>query len=78
MRATQTTTDVFYQPDWINAKHAAAWLGVSEITLWKWRGSLGLHWTNINGKTVMYDKKQIEQLLNNNSTYASVQKKQLA
>jgi hypothetical protein len=67
-----------YQPEWINAADAAAWLGIEENTLFKWRTRLALHWTNINGKTIMYDKRQINQLLNQNSTYAALIKKQLA
>jgi hypothetical protein len=57
-------------PQWISAKDTAKWLGVDEVTLFRWRSSKGLAWTNINGKTVMYDKKQIEKMLFENSTYA--------
>jgi hypothetical protein len=59
-----------YKPEWINEEDAARWLGVHRNTLIKWRTSLGLAFTKINGKTVMYDKKQIETILNRNSTYA--------
>ena len=62
-----------YVPEWISAKDAAAWLGIEENTLFKWRTKLNLNWTNINGKTIMYDKKEIHQLLNQNSTYAVLQ-----
>lgn len=58
-----------YQPDWISEEDTAKWLGVVKTTLFRWRTSLGLAWTNINGKTVMYDRKQINAILNNNSTY---------
>jgi predicted site-specific integrase-resolvase len=58
-----------YQPDWINEQDACAWLGVRRITLIRWRSSLGLAFTNINGRTVMYDRKQINKILNERSTY---------
>ncbi len=58
-----------YQPEWISAIEAARWLDVDMVTLFRWRQKLGLNWTNINGKTVMYDKRQINEILNQNSTY---------
>lgn len=58
-----------YTPEWISEEDTAKWLGVTKNTLFKWRTSKGLAWTNINGKTVMYDRRQIETLLNENSTY---------
>lgn len=59
-----------YTPEWISEQDCAKWLGVTTTALFLWRKSLGLNWTNINGKTIMYDKKQITELLNKNSTYA--------
>ena len=60
-------------PDWISAEDACKWLGVDYTTLFKWRTSKGLHWTNMGGgKTVMYDRNQIKEILNRNSTYAVV------
>lgn len=67
-----------YQPDWRSAEDIAAWLGIEVNTLIKWRTTKGLAWTNLSGKTVMYDKKQITELLNKNSTYAVVGDKKLA
>lgn len=66
-----------YKPEWISAKDVATWLGVHEITLFKWRTTYGLAWTNINNRTVMYDRKQINELLNKNSTYAVLNEKKL-
>lgn len=63
-----------YTPEWISEEDTAKWLGVTKNTLFKWRSTKGLAWTNINGKTVMYDRKQIEQLLFDNSTYSVGQK----
>jgi predicted site-specific integrase-resolvase len=59
-----------YKPEWIKEADACTWLGVNRNTLIRWRSTLGLAFTNINGKTVMYDRKQIEKILNENSTYA--------
>ena len=61
-----------YSPEWISAQDAAAWLGIEENSLYRWRAKFGLHWSNISGKTIMYDKKQLNQLLNENSTYATL------
>lgn len=59
------------RPDWISAEDACKWLGVDYTTLFKWRTSKGLHWTTMGGgKTVMYDRNQINEILYNNSTYA--------
>jgi len=66
-----------YKPEWISADDAAKWLGVTPNTLFKWRTSMGLHYSALNGKTVMYDKRQIESLLNDNSTYAIIGDKKL-
>ena len=66
-----------YKPEWISAADAAKWLGVEENTLYKWRTTKGLAWTNIDGKTVCYDKKQINELLNANSTYSVLNEKKL-
>lgn len=63
-----------YQPQWISEEDTAKWLGVTKNTLFKWRTSKGLAWTNLGGKTPMYDRKQIEQLLFDNSTYSVGQK----
>lgn len=61
-----------YTPDWRSEEEIAAWLGVDKVTLYRWRSSLGIAWTNINNRTVMYDKKQLTELLNSNSTYAVI------
>jgi predicted site-specific integrase-resolvase len=61
--------DTTYKPEWIKEEDACAWLGVTRVTLIRWRTSQKLAYTNINGRTVMYDKRQINALLNNNSTY---------
>jgi len=66
-----------YKPEWINSKDAAKWLGVDPTTLFKWRSSHGLAWTQINGRTVMYDKKQLNEILNKNSTYSVLGEKKL-
>lgn len=66
-----------YQPHWISAEDAARWLGVEVNTLIKWRTTKGLAWTSLGGRTVMYDRKQIESMLNQNSTYAVTGEKQL-
>lgn len=66
-----------YHPDWRSAQEIAEWLGVTVNTLFKWRTSKGLNWSNLEGKTVMYDKKQINELLNKNSTYAVLNEKRL-
>lgn len=58
------------EPEWVSEEDVAKWLGVTSTTLYRWRSSLSLDYTNINGKTVMYDKKQINEILYNNSTYA--------
>lgn len=67
-----------YQPEWINEADLRKWLGIGKTTLYNWRKTMGIAWTNINGKTVMYDKKQIEKLLFENSTYAFQGLKQTA
>jgi phage antirepressor YoqD-like protein len=59
-----------YQPEWINVDEACKWLGVDRSTLFRWRTEKGLAWTNINKRAIMYDKKQIEKMLFENSTYA--------
>lgn len=67
-----------YTPDWQNEDKIAEWLGVDTSTLYRWRTQHGLAYTNINGRTVCYDKKQITELLNKNSTYALLGEKKLA
>lgn len=67
-----------YAPQWISAEDAARWLGVEVNTLIKWRSTKGLAWTSLGGRTIMYDRKQIESMLNENSTYAVTGEKQLA
>lgn len=57
-----------YQPEWISADAAANWLGVKKNTLFKWRTSKQLAWTTF-GRTPMYDKKQLNKILNEGSTY---------
>lgn len=64
-----------HTPEWISEEETAKWLGVTKNTLFKWRSSKGLAWTNINGKTIMYDRRQIEAMLYDNSTYSVGQKK---
>jgi len=66
-----------YSPEWISEADACKWLGVDRTTLFKWRKEKGLAWTNINHRTVMYDKKQINEILNSNSTY-KIEGKKLA
>jgi hypothetical protein len=58
-----------YEPEWINEAEVEAWLGVTKMTLWRWRNAKGLAWTNVNGRSIMYDKKQIIRMLNAESTY---------
>lgn len=70
--------DTTYQPEWIKEKDACEWLGVKRLTLIRWRTSHKLAFTNVNGRTVMYDKRQINELLNNNSTYKFEGKKLVA
>lgn len=60
---------VEYIPDWRNETEICEWLGVDKSTLYRWRDKHRLAYTNINSRTVMYDKKQITELLNQNSTY---------
>lgn len=67
-----------YKPDWRSAAEIAEWLGVEVNTLILWRTTKGLAWTNLSGKTVMYDKKQITELLNKNSSYAVLGEKKLS
>lgn len=70
--------DQSYQPHWISAKEAAEWLDIKPKTLILWRQTKGLAWTTMGGgRTVMYDRRQIEQILNANSTYAITGEKQL-
>lgn len=72
-KATET-----YSPEWISSEDAAKWLGVEVNTLILWRKTKGLAWTTMGGgKTVMYDRKQITELLNKNSTYAITGNKKL-
>lgn len=66
-----------YSPDWRNEDEIAQWLGVHTSTLYTWRTTKGLAWTSINNRTVCYDKKQITELLNKNSTYAITGDKKL-
>lgn len=67
-----------YTPDWISEEDAAKWLGVDKVTMFRYRTSLGLAYTHIKGKrSPMYDKKQINQILNSNSTYAVIGDKKL-
>lgn len=61
--------DELYEPDWRSEQEICEWLGVSSTTLFRWRSSLKLAWTNINNRTVCYDKNQIVKILNSNSTY---------
>lgn len=65
-----------YQPEWINAEDAAKWLGIKVNTLIGWRSSMGLAWTKLGDK-VLYDRKQITEKLNENSTYAIIGDKKL-
>ena len=60
----------YIEPEWISEEDVAKWLGVTSTTLYRWRSSLSLHYTNINGKTVMYDRNQINEILYKNSTYS--------
>lgn len=67
-----------YQPDWQSEETICKWLGVTANTLYKWRSSKGLAWTTMGGgKTILYDRKQITEMLNQNSTYAIIGDKQL-
>lgn len=67
-----------YSPEWISAEDAARWLGVEVNTLILWRDTKGLAWTNMGGgKTPMYDRRQINEILNRNSTYAITGNKKL-
>lgn len=59
-----------YKPDWQNEDTIAEWLGVDTSTLFRWRTKHKLAYTNINGRVVCYDRRQITDLLNKNSTYA--------
>lgn len=63
-----------YQPEWINVDEACKWLGVDRSTLFRWRTEKRLAWTNINKRAIMYDKKQLEKMLFENSTYSVDQK----
>jgi hypothetical protein len=63
-----------YTPEWINVDEACKWLGVDRSTLFRWRTEKGLAWTNINNRAVMYDRKQLEKMLFENSTYSVEQK----
>lgn len=68
-----------YTPDWRSEQEIAEWLGVDKVSLFRYRKSLGLAYTYLNGtRTPMYDKKQIDQILNKNSTYAVLGEKKLA
>lgn len=53
-------------PEWIPVAEVCRWLRVDRATLYRWRTSKGLAWTNINNRHVMYDKKQIQRLLYEN------------
>jgi hypothetical protein len=68
------TPNTTYQPEWINVDEACKWLGVDRSTLFRWRTEKGLAWTNINNRAVMYDRKQLEKMLFENSTYAFQEK----
>lgn len=59
-----------YTPEWIKESDVCHWLGVDKSTLYRWRQQFGLAYSAINGRNIMYDKKQIIQILNTNSTYA--------
>lgn len=70
--------DQSYQPDWRSAAEIAEWLDIKPNTLILWRQTKGLAWTTMGGgRTIMYDKRQIEEILNQNSTYAITGEKQL-
>lgn len=56
-------------PEWITEKEACEWLRVNKSTLYRWRTEKGLAWTSINNRHIMYDRKQIEKMLYENSTY---------
>lgn len=66
-----------YTPDWISAEDAAKWLGVDIVTLWRWRSKYNLAYTKVGKRTLMYDRRQINQILNSNSTYAVIGDKKL-
>jgi hypothetical protein len=67
-----------YTPEWISEEEALRWLGVDRITLFRYRKSLGLAFSYLNGtRTLMYDRKQINEILNSNSTYSVVGDKKL-
>lgn len=66
-----------YKPEWENSEKIAEWLGVDPTTLYKWRTTYGLAWTHINNRTVCYDRKQITEILNKNSTYSVLGEKKL-
>jgi len=72
------TQEPYYSPEWRSAEEIANWLGVNVNTLFKWRTTKGLAWTNLDGKTVCYDKRQINKMLNDNSTYAIIGDKKLS
>jgi hypothetical protein len=58
-------------PEWISEADVVNWLKVSKTTLSNTREKIGLAWTTFNGKTVMYDKKQIDSILFKLSTYST-------
>lgn len=61
--------DQTYTPEWISEEDVAKWLGVKKDTLYRWRTTKQLAWTSIDGRTPMYDRKQINKILNEGSTY---------
>lgn len=67
-----------YTPEWISEEDAAKWLGVDKVTLFRYRKTLDLAYSYMKGTRVpMYDKKQINEILNRNSTYAVIGHKKL-
>lgn len=58
-----------YQPDWITEKDVRDWLKISRTTLWKWKKEGRVAYTKVAGGKTMYDRKQINEMLNENSTY---------
>lgn len=69
-----------YIPDWRSEQEMIAWLGVDKSTLNRYRSKLGLAYTylNVEGqRTLMYDRKQINLVLNKNSSYAVLGEKKL-
>lgn len=70
--------DQTYQPEWTSEEDICKWLGIDKSTLYRHRISLCLAYTYLNGtRGLMYDKKQIKEVLNKNSTYAIFSDKKL-